>query len=251
MPGEEVLADIYGVESQISLGGDIVGHDLAGPSPVIDFLRSLKPGTFVDYGCGYGSLLKEAQKLGWQVLGIEFSDVMATFVESSIGVRVVVQSSDLLTSTRRAADVLHLGDVLEHLTNIDCQLPNILELIKPGGYLIATGPLENNFTLFNFALRMVRSVRRRWHRVEMPPRHVMLATAKGQRSLFQRFGLQEISFSISEVSWPAPSSLSLKDIKNPRKVGLFALSRFSRAISLINSKEWGNRYFYVGRLNWD
>jgi len=215
MPEEEVLAEMYGPRAKAYWGSDTV-DDHSGDQPsVIGLLQSLRPGMFIDYGCGNGSLLKAATELGWQALGVEFDPEMAALVESQTRIKVVAKSSDYLAASRRVADVLHLGDVLEHLTKLDQQMPEILELIKLDGYVVATGPLEGNTTLFNVVVRSVRSVRRRWHRSEVPPRHVLLATAQGQRRLFQRFGLQEIRFSVFEVSWPAPTRLSL-ELRNSR-----------------------------------
>jgi len=248
MPGEEVLAEMYGPRARAYWEADTGEDHSRDQRSVIDVLRSLRPGVFLDYGCGNGSLLKDARELGWQALGVEFDPEIAALVESKTRIKVVAKSSEYLAGSRRIADVLHLGDVLEHLTKLDQEMPEILELVKSNGYLVATGPLEANATLFNVVLRSVRSVRRRWHRSEVPPRHVMLATAQGQRRLFQRFKLQEVSFCVSEVSWPAPNSLSHVELKSPRRVGLFLLSRFSRGISWLNRNRWGNRYFYVGSL---
>ncbi len=64
-----------------------------------------------------------------------------------------------LSHANRLADVLHLGDVIEHMTKINEQMPEILKLIKPGGFLIAQGPLEANFNVFTLGIRLSRSFR--------------------------------------------------------------------------------------------
>jgi hypothetical protein len=144
------------------------------------------------------------------------------------------------------ADVLHLGDVIEHLTDPDGEMPKILQLLKPGGYLMAQGPLEANATLFTALLKV--SKRLRGSRVaEMPPYHVVLATADGQRSFFRRFGLAPVQFSMREVAWPAPARIELADLARPRVVGLFTARRVSQALSALQPHRWGNRYFYVGQ----
>jgi hypothetical protein len=120
-------------------------------------------------------------------------------------------------------------------------------LIKPGGLLLAQGPLEGNANLFTAVLRLSRTVRRP-RPTEMAPYHVLLATARGQRMLFRRFALTEIEFSVHEVAWPAPDRLSCADLGRPRAVGLFALRRCSQAVSKLRPRHWGNRYFYAGRL---
>jgi len=112
---------------------------------------------------------------------------------------------------------------LEHLTEMENQLPRILRLIKPGGLLLAQGPLEGNFNFFAACCGLSRRLRP-WHRTEMAPYHVLMATSKGQRSLFQRFGLSELEYSLREVAWPAPSKLTLGDIARPKQADSFRLA---------------------------
>ena len=82
----------------------------------------------------------------------------------------------------------------------------------------------------------------------MAPYHALVATSKGQRLLFQRFGLSELEYSLCEVAWPAPSKLTVGDVARPKQVTLFTLRRLSIGLSALNSKKWGNRYFYAGRV---
>jgi hypothetical protein len=125
-------------------------------------------------------------------------------------------------------------------------MPIVLNLIKPGGILIAQGPLEANFNVFTMGLRLSRSLRPN-AKSELAPYHVMLATKQGQEECFRRFDLVKQKFDVTEVTWPAPARLLRSDLVKPRAVGLFALRRLSQAVSSIQS-EWGNRYFYVGKI---
>jgi hypothetical protein len=144
------------------------------------------------------------------------------------------------------ADVLNLGDVIEHLTTVEQQLPGILRLIKPAGLLVAQGPLEANANLFTALLQLSRQLRPR--PAHFPPYHVMLATSRGQRALFTRFGLEDVHYSVSEVAWPAPSQISFQDLSRPRNLVLFGVRRLSQLASSLRPERWGNRYFYVGRV---
>ncbi len=245
MPDEETLAQMYGPEYQASFDADPAIYDPRELRRVIEWLKKTVSGTFVDYGCGAGLMLMEAAKLNLQALGVEFDADVAKAVEERTGIRVM-NSSQANSLNKPPADILYLGDVIEHLTTLNWQMPDILKLIKPGGLLIAQGPLEGNTSLFTHTLRLARSIRRS-RRTEMAPYHVLLATAQGQRLLFKRFGLEELEFTISEVSWPAPSKLTRANFKQPRAVGLFLLRRISQAASSLRPNQWGNRYFYVGR----
>jgi SAM-dependent methyltransferase len=248
MPEPGMLQQIYGpgYKSAFSEGADGNVEDPKEPDTCIEWLRNRGTGTFLDYGCGAGVLLEEAAKVGWRPVGVELDSTVARGVEGRTGFRVLTaEAAD--SSDGHIADVLHLGDVLEHLTEMENQLPRILRLIKPGGLLLAQGPLEGNFNFFAACCGLSRRLRPR-HRTEMAPCHVLMATSEGQRLLFQRFRLSELQYSLHEVAWPAPSKLTIRDVARPKQAILFALRRLSVSLSALNSKKWGNRYFYAGRV---
>ena len=183
-------------------------------------------------------LLEEAAKVGWQPVGVEFDSQVARGVEERTGFTVLTASA-ADSSAGHIADILHLGDVLEHLTEMENQLPRILRLIRPGGLLLAQGPLEGNFNFFAACCGLSRRLRP-WRRTEMAPYHVLMATSEGQRLLFRRFGLSELEYSFCEVAWPAPSKLTLGGHSvRPKQATLFAFRRLSVSLSALNSKKVG------------
>ncbi|MDF2439438.1 MAG: hypothetical protein JWN98_422 [Abditibacteriota bacterium] len=142
--------------------------------------------------------------LNWDILGVEFDAEGIKTVTTRTGGTGATAPAELGTQTRAA--VLPLRDVLEHLTQMNEQMPQILRLLKPGGVLLTQGPLENNASLFTSVLGTVcwtaqvpRPLRGSEQITEFVPCHVMPATAKGQRLLCERFGLVEEKFSRSEV----------------------------------------------------
>lgn len=247
MPSGEVLARLYGPEYQSVLAD----HENGGEREISYVTRHLSavhqsaPGLFVDYGCGRGRLLQEVSRLGWRTVGVEFDQDVAASVCRETGIEVVGRD-EAHRSLRGRVDVLHLGDVIEHLTVIHEQMPTVIDLLAPGGILIAQGPLESNTNLFTFAVWLARKATRA-RSATMPPYHVLLATAAGQRGLFRRFGLCLRSFEVSEVAWPAPQRIGLRDVGNVRTVGMFTLRLISQFFSRIGPRDWGNRYFYVGQ----
>lgn len=244
MPDQGDLVEMYGPKYGSSFADCDAVEDPKSPGLVLEWLRHTRHGVFVDYGCGSGRLLKAARELNWKTIGVEFDERVAETAAKSAGAEVLDRKR-VRQLDQPIADVLHLGDVIEHLTSLDDQMPEILSLIHPGGLLIAQGPLENNANLFTATVQLARRVRPK--RTEMPPYHVMLATARGQRLCFQRFGLEEIAFSITEVSWPAPSRLTRKCRPYLRAAAMFTARRISQALTKVHGSNWGNRYFYVGR----
>lgn len=248
MPQPEILQRMYGVnyESVFSEGTNDSVEDPKEPHKCLEWLRRQGTGTFLDYGCGSGALLVDAAKVGWLPVGVELNSEVARRVGERTGFCVL--TADAADATEgHIADVLHVGDVLEHLTDMENHMPRILRLIKPGGLLLAQGPLEGNFNFFSACCELSRCLRP-WRQTQMAPYHVLMATSNGQRLLFQRFGLSELEYLLHEVAWPAPSKLTIRDMARPKQTILFALRRLSIGLSTLNSENWGNRYFYVGRL---
>lgn len=245
MPDWETLGRMYGADYQSNFAAEASDDGSRDLRRIIELLKGMRRGVFVDYGCGAGAVLTEVRKLNWRAVGVEFDNEVAAEVEKKTGIEVLTHRQvEALDGLR--ADVLHLGDVIEHLTEAPRQMPEIIKLIRPGGLLLAQGPLEANPNLFTLAIRLARFLRPS-RRTEMAPYHVLLATARGQRLLFRRLGLREREYTIREVAWPAPSRLSLSDFRHPRIVWLYLLRMASQAVSGLGVAQMGNRYFYVGQ----
>jgi len=247
MPDAEVLARMYGPAYAKAGSGDPAIEDPKDPERVLATLRRRQPGLFVDFGCGSGSLLRGARAGGWAAVGVEFEGDVARNTATETGCPVLHGISELRSFPRLPADVIHLGDVIEHLTAPDELLRELVGLLAPGGWLLAQGPLEAGPCFFSATLRAARILRGA-PPAEMPPYHVLQATVEGQRLLFERVGLTVVEYRISEVAWPAPSRLSADVLTRLKSLGLFALRRASQVISALQPARWGNRYFYVGVL---
>jgi SAM-dependent methyltransferase len=244
MPSDAMLDVLYGPEYQSSFEADPAIEDPKEPQLVAEWLSRHPRGVLVDFGCGSGAVLAQASALGWEVIGVERDAVVAAAVAKATGARVVSRLEELGTSF---ADVIHLGDVIEHLTRVDEQLPPVLRLLKPRGTLLAQGPLEAEPSVFNYCIRAGRHLRG-GPTSRSAPYHVILATSRGQRLFFQRFGLEERAFRSWEVSWPAPSRLSGPDLRSPRRVALFVLRRVSQVVTALFPRFGNNRFFYAGDL---
>lgn len=236
MPDDEVLAALY----DMSYAGEAETPAQADYDAwVLDRLAGRPAGRFIDYGCGNGRLLQLVAAAGWDAVGVEYDPDVARSVSARIGVPIVtVEASGQL----EPADVLHLGDVLEHLTDLPTQLPAILHLLHPGGTLLAQGPLEANPNLFDVVVRLAAIVRP--GPTSAPPYHVVQATTEGQVALLDRHGLVMDDLSVFEVAWPAPPTRPA--IRDTRGIALWALRRASMAVTAVRGGRAGNRYRYAG-----
>jgi SAM-dependent methyltransferase len=242
MPDEDDLAQMYGEDYGQFLDVETAHSGNDGSRRVLDHLATLKPGNFLDYGCGAGSLLRSVSELGWKCFGVDFDRSNTTRIREKQEIEVAGDLSDIDDAI--CFDVVHFGDVLEHLTDVNTQIPPILARLSTGGAMIAQGPLEANANLFLYGLRLKRLLRPTDS--TMPPYHVSLATARGQRTFFERFGLTETDFSVFETAHPAPDRLTAAELKSPRLTALWAMRAVSQTVSHVSPGMMGNRYFYIG-----
>jgi SAM-dependent methyltransferase len=242
MPDAEDLAQMYGEDYGQFLDVETAHSGNDGSQRVLDHLAALKPGNFLDYGCGAGSLLRAVSELGWKCFGVDFDRSNTDRICEKHEIQVAGDLSDIDKAVR--FDVVHFGDVLEHLTDVNHQVPPILARLSTGGAMIAQGPLEANANLFLYGLRLKRLLRPTDS--AMPPYHVSLATARGQRTFFKRFGLTEAEFSVFETAHPAPEKLTTAELRSPRLTALWGMRSVSQAVSRVSPRSMGNRYFYIG-----
>ena len=245
MPQRDTLSKMYGSGYMAQDSPNYI-EDPRLPERVIHWMSTRSGGTFVDYGCGNGALLKTLMPSNkWEFVGVEYNTETAAIATSELGIPVY-SYENISSRNTPIADILHLGDVVEHLTDPDLEMGNILKLIKPGGLLLSQGPLENHTNLFTFILRNIRRLKN-GRPSSLPPYHVVLTTAKGQRAYFQRFNLTTHEFTIVEASWPAPHRLNLEVAVSGRLLAMYILRKISRMLSLTLLPAWGNRYFYAGQ----
>jgi SAM-dependent methyltransferase len=228
MPDEKALSSMYGASY---FEGDPHNHDW-----VRDYLATLPVGVFIDYGCGDGGAANEAYKLGWRSIGIEYSSETVELLQSRYPFEIIKHGRDVPAK----ADALHLADVTEHLTDLDGQFKEILKLVKPGGIILISAPLEGNENLWK------RMVMLSWSLKSTPPNgapfHVTWATTEGYQRLFERHNLETIRFDVEQICFPAP--YKIRECASLKKAAFYLLRRLSQ---LFASRSNGNRFFFVGR----
>lgn len=118
--------------------------------------------TFLDVGCGEGWLLADMCQQGWEVAGIDFSragvarwnpDVLPFLVQGN-----VYDILNVLISDQKRYDMIHLGNVIEHVLDPEKILFQINEILASQGIFIITAPndfspLQNYLLANNYADR--------------------------------------------------------------------------------------------------
>lgn len=198
----------------------------------------------LDYGCGVGHFLAATKELGFRSCGVEYDSDAADYASSSIGCPVFSVSQFKCQNYYHSFDVLHLGDVLEHLPNPISTLALLLTTLKPGGILFVEGPLETNPSPVYWAARLVGTVKHCLNSSNIGtgvPAHLFLTSASAQSDFFQKQfpALHPLFWSVSETGWPYASGNWIK-----RRVADLAVALGGKGFAGV---QLGNRFQAIYR----
>jgi len=99
----------------------------------------MERGRLLDVGCATGSLIYHLWTLGWQVAGTDIN-ADAVRIGARHGLDVRVGGLDDAPYEAESFDVVHLGDVLEHLPRPREALRAATRLLRQGGLLVVRCP---------------------------------------------------------------------------------------------------------------
>jgi SAM-dependent methyltransferase len=161
----------------------------------------------LDYGCGFGHFLAAARAGGFVATGVEFDADAAALAQRTSGCNVFCTAEFHAQPNALLFDVLHLGDVLEHLP-----YPAVIQLklhshLRPGGLLFVEGPLEENPSPVYWAIRLFGTVKH-WLRPNFvgkgKPTHLFRTGGPQQLEFFRRLdpSLRLLHWEIYETAWP-------------------------------------------------
>jgi SAM-dependent methyltransferase len=139
-------------------------------------------GRLLDFGAWVGFLASEAEARGWEVVGVEPS-LWAAERARSRGVQIVAPEE----LSRGEFDAIALGDVIEHLPDLDAELDKLARLLSPGGVIWIATPDAGS--------RVARMLGPRWWSVI--PTHVHLFTRRSLRALLERHGFELLAMRTS------------------------------------------------------
>lgn len=172
--------------------------------------RHLKAGgKLLDFGCGNGAFLQTATRAGFDCTGVELDESTRQWAASNSGCPVV--PIETLESQAERFDVIHLGDVLEHVPDPAATMRRLERLLAPDGAFFIEGPLEDNPSPVYWASRLFGALKRRLRPdpANWPPLHLFRTTAKAQRAFFERLmGYEVRAFTVWEDGWPYASRLT-------------------------------------------
>ena len=203
--------------------------------------------TVVDYGCGDAGFLNILSKNGWQCTGVEFSGSLVERLKQKYPA-ISFYTVEEFGRQQNNYDCIHLGDVLEHMTDPNGTIQNLRSKLTDTGYLFVEGPIEHNTSLAYSFRKLFFRIRKKLQpqrQVGGRPFHTFLANRKNQRVMLEKNMFATRYYKIYETGWPFPEKL--KDCKSVKQT----LEYIIALVSIFGS--WffpavGNRFYFIGQV---
>ena len=107
-------------------------------------IRCRGEGKVLDVGCGAGGNLKALQEQGWQVFGIEISDVAAAHARDLLRADIHTGTLESAPFPPKSFDLVLMSHSLEHLPSPADALRRVHSLLKDNGLLVVSVPNVNS-----------------------------------------------------------------------------------------------------------
>lgn len=207
-------------------------------------------GNLLDYGCGNGNFLKLARDVGFRVTGVEIDRETCRLATANSGCPVdTVQTFD---AGAEKFDMIHLGDVLEHVPDPAATMRRLQRRLATGGRFFVEGPLEDNASVVFFASRAFGFAKRLGGRRygSYLPLHLYRATADAQLRFFtETLGLRVLAYHLSDDGWPYAarndSFLRPRSAGHLVKLAIARVSQVTSRIAVLCGLTAGNRFAAV------
>jgi len=190
-PDEKEIGKYYESEEYISHSGTSRGvvnkiygmvrnHNIKKKVQLINRLTKdsgLKNKYLLDIGCGTGEFLNTCKQSGWNVTGVEPSDVARKHAKDNFGIEPL-SPEKLFEINEKKFNVITMWHVLEHVHQLDKTIEQIKKVLLDEGVLIIAVPNCNSFDAEKYGDK--------WAAWDLP-RHIYHFIKKDIEKLFSRF----------------------------------------------------------------
>jgi len=150
-----------------------------------------KKGSILDIGCGPGFFLKEAEKNGWKVTGIEPSKKAYEYAKNTLNLEVLnsnIEKIDSLGFEEESFDVIYSHGVLEHMRKPNLFFQSAFKFLKKGGIVFYS--VANDYNKFQKIYVEEKDVVPWW---VVPPEHMNYFSIDSAESISVRNNFKLIS----------------------------------------------------------
>lgn len=139
-----------------------------------------KKGTALDFGCGTGEFLKTLKTKGWNITGVEPSDVARQKAESITHQKINASLSEL---SNKQFDVISAWHVIEHVPDLNQVIAELKRLLKKDGTIFIAVP--------NYESPDAEKYKDLWAGYDVP-RHLWHFSRNSMKQLLNSHGLAVI-----------------------------------------------------------
>ena len=185
LTNDEILALYSGAAEDVYLEGQ-KGRELTFRR-CVDFIESFNPPgkRLLDVGAATGFFLKQAQRMGWEVQGVELNHYRSEWGRSNLGIPIFAGdlSKYARTSISGRYDVVTMWDMIEHSPNPTLELCLARDLLNEDGLLVVNTPNVGSWMAKLFGKHW-------WFYI---PQHLYYFTPKTLSDMLERAGYEVLS----------------------------------------------------------
>jgi len=137
----------WGEDSELIGPRDIYRNSLL----LNEIIKHVKAGKILDFGCGRGSILFSLAKMGFEMFGIDNSDLVINYLngkKTSLpygkSIHIIKGSDNPLRDYKESFDAVFAGEVIEHFEDDMGLVKRFYSTLKPGGICVASVPAHMN-----------------------------------------------------------------------------------------------------------
>ncbi len=168
----------------------------------------------LDFGCGNGHFISEIDQIH-ECYGVEYNlDTIENCKEKFPNASFFQMEEIENNKFDNFFDVVHLGDVLEHVVDPLDLLDKLYNKIEEKGLLYIEGPIERNFSIVNFVIIFFGNIKK----ILMPnlknkfqPYHLYFTNFQNQVAMINKNKKYKvINYEVFETGWPYNSGGPVK-----------------------------------------
>ncbi|MBA4018974.1 MAG: hypothetical protein C0483_17535 [Pirellula sp.] len=179
--------------------------------------------SLLDVGTHVGRMPYLAARRGWSVEAIELNPHVAAFAAQRTGLPIHQLNAHLLADTGRRYDAVTLTDVLEHIPDPMKVLPELRNLLRPGGWLSVKVPNGRN----QLRKQRLRSRLRLAKDASIADSlgHINHFSPKSLRSALEKAGFRRIEITTAAPELPTFSFHPKVLLSRASRLGVYYLAR--------------------------